>query len=77
LKKRVEEQLATAGAPESAPGQQQDRGIAGIVSDFFFGSTGPRGGRRDGIVQSVIKSEARRTTRRLLRGVLGGIVRRR
>lgn len=77
LQKRVEEQLATADEPENAHSREQDRGIAGIVSDFFFGSTGPRGGRRDGIVQSVIKSEARRTTRRLLRGVLGGIVRRR
>lgn len=52
------------------------RGIMGTVSDFLLGSTGPRGGRRDGIVQQVIKTEARRTTRRLLRGVLGSLTKR-
>src|SRR5690606_3011845 len=29
------------------------------VNELLFGSTGPRGGRRDGIVQSVVKSTAR------------------
>lgn len=79
LKKRMEEQAgpdSTTGR-NPATGEPQDRGLAGVVSDFFFGSTGPRGGRRDGVVQSVIKSEVRRTTTRLLRGVLGSIAGRR
>lgn len=79
LKQRVEEQadLNAASGKSAAAGDPQDRGLAGVISDFFFGSTGPRGGRRDGVVQSVIKSEVRRTTTRLLRGVLGGIAGRR
>lgn len=76
LKKRLEQQAAAA-VQEEPTADPQDRGLVGVVSDFFFGSTGPRGGRRDGIVQSVIKSEVRRTTTRLLRGVLGGIAGRR
>lgn len=79
LKRRMEEQPRSEAAQGKSTGNadSQDRGLAGVVSDFFFGSTGPRGGRRDGIVQSVIKSEVRRTTTRLLRGVLGGIAKRR
>ncbi|HUG59169.1 MAG TPA: ATP-binding protein, partial [Candidimonas sp.] len=45
----------------------------GMVNDFLFGSTGPRGGRRDGMVQSVIKSQVRRTANQLIRGVLGSL----
>lgn len=79
LKKRMEEQAGpdSRTGRNPATGEPQDRGLAGVVSDFFFGSTGPRGGRRDGVVQSVIKSEVRRTTTRLLRGVLGSIAGRR
>lgn len=80
LQKRLEEQSSAAAIEAQSKGSSTDpvdRGITGVVSDFFFGSTGPRGGRRDGIVQSVIKSEVRRTTSRLLRGVLGGITGRR
>lgn len=76
LQKRSEEQAAAAHADSGGKAQGPDtaeRGLAGVVSDFFFGSTGPRGGRRDGVVQSVIKSEVRRTTTRLLRGVLGSL----
>ncbi len=67
----AQEREAAAGA--AAP----SAGLAGAVSDFFFGSVGPRGGRRDGIVQSVIKTEARRTGRQLLRGLLGTLIGRR
>lgn len=77
LQRRMEEQLASTPDDPKPGADSSDRGLAGVVSDFFFGSTGPRGGRRDGIVQSVIKSEVRRTTTRLLRGVLGGIAGRR
>ncbi|QIM49932.1 DUF853 domain-containing protein [Pusillimonas sp. DMV24BSW_D] len=68
---------------EAEPGQgakhgietasSDEGGVMGAVSDFLFGSTGPRGGRRDGVVQSVAKSMARRAATRLLRGVLGSL----
>jgi DNA helicase HerA-like ATPase len=44
--------------------------VLGSLKDFLLGSTGPRGGRREGILESVAKSE----TRKILRGALGGIL---
>lgn len=54
-------------------GAASNDGALGAVSDFLFGSTGPRGGRRDGVVQSVAKSMVRRTATQLMRGVLGSL----
>jgi DNA helicase HerA-like ATPase len=48
-------------------------GVMDSLSDFFLGSTGPRGGRRDGVLQSVAKSMVRRTATQLVRGVLGSL----
>lgn len=73
LQKRSEQDAVAAHEQTPETSTPHDRGLVGVVSDFFFGSTGPRGGRRDGVVQSVIKSEVRRTTTRLLRGVLGSL----
>lgn len=47
-----------------------------LLTDFLFGSTGPRGGKRDGLLQSVLKTEARREASRLVRGVLGSLLKR-
>lgn len=63
---------AGTGEPANAPGA--DEGLMGTVNDFLFGSTGPRGGRRDGIVQSAFKSAARSAANRLVRGVLGSLI---
>ena len=60
------------GAPAQADG-----GLAGTVSDFLFGSTGPRGGRRDGVVQSAAKSIVRNAANQLVRGLLGSLIGRR
>ena len=49
----------------------------GVISDFLFGSTGPRGGKRQGLVQSVLRAEARRGATKLLRTVLGMFSKRR
>src|SRR5690606_22195885 len=54
LAKKAEAKAAQAQAPDAkAPAQDDDEGgrIGGIFHDFLFGSTGPRGGKRDGIVQ--------------------------
>ncbi|WP_370678552.1 helicase HerA-like C-terminal domain-containing protein [Comamonas sp. GB3 AK4-5] len=71
---------STASAPGSTgkPGAAAEGGgMMGELNDLLFGSTGPRGGKRDGIVQSVVKSTARtmgtQLGRQILRGVLGGI----
>lgn len=50
-------------------------GWGGALNDFLFGSTGPRGGRREGLVQAVLKSGARNATNQIIRGVLGSLLR--
>jgi DNA helicase HerA-like ATPase len=66
---------ATAGKPGAAT--QEDGGLMGSLNEILFGSTGPRGGKRDGLAQTMAKSAVRTmgTTvgREILRGVLGGI----
>lgn len=77
---------ARAGAPGTLPGapaqngQAADAGgsiIPGALNDLLFGTTGPRGGRHDGLVQTMAKSAVRQVGssvgREILRGVLGGI----
>ena len=53
-------------------------GIMGAFSELMFGSTGPRGGKRDGLVQTMAKSTVRTVGtslgREILRGVLGSIM---
>jgi len=62
---------ATSGKATPEP-QQKD-----AVSELLFGSTGPRGGKRDGIVQAAAKSMVRSAGssigRSLIRGILGSI----
>ena len=56
----------------SAPAQ------SGSISDILFGSTGPRGGRREGVIEAAAKSAARSVGsslgRSILRGALGGLL---
>lgn len=72
LSQRAQETMEQAEAAT-----QSNSGVAGMVNDFMFGTTGPRGGKKDGLVQSVLKStvrtQANRMGRELLRGVLGGL----
>jgi DNA helicase HerA-like ATPase len=74
---------AQAGATEPAGAKAaggtgastvQDGGLTGALGDFLFGSTGPRGGHRDGVVQSVAKSMVRNAANQLVRGLLGSLV---
>ncbi|RLJ40230.1 helicase HerA-like domain-containing protein [Acidovorax sp. 106] len=52
-------------------------GLLGGLNDVLFGTTGPRGGKRDGLAQTMAKSAVRTmgTTlgKEILRGVLGSI----
>jgi DNA helicase HerA-like ATPase len=62
-----------AATPEPAAG-----GALGGLKDILFGSTGPRGGRREGIVDALAKSAARSVgsaiAREITRGVLGSLL---
>ena len=66
--------MATPGAgPDTAPG-----GLKGELNDLLFGTTGPRGGKKDGLVQTMARSAVRTMGtglgRELLRGVLGSLL---
>jgi DNA helicase HerA-like ATPase len=68
---------APAGKPQAGTAEAPGGGMFGGLNDVLFGSTGPRGGQRDGIVQTLGKSAARTigssVGREIIRGVLGGI----
>lgn len=57
--------------------QQNTDAQGNVISDFLFGTTGPRGGKRQGLVQSVLKTEARRGATRLLRMIFSLFTKRR
>ena len=63
-----------AGGKAAPAGAPQQQGAGGMLSDILFGSTGPRGGRREGVVEAAAKSMARQAGREILRGVLGSIL---
>ena len=65
---------AAAGGKAGPAGAPQEQGAGGMLSDILFGSTGPRGGRREGVVEAAAKSMARQAGREILRGVLGSIL---
>jgi uncharacterized protein len=55
-----------------------DGGMMGELKDLLFGSTGPRGGKREGLVEkaasSAIRSMGSAAGREIFRGVLGGLL---
>lgn len=75
LAKRVDNATAATDKNTGATAAAKpDEGLMGAVNDFLFGSTGPRGGKKDGLVQSMVKTEAKRAATKLLRGVLGSLM---
>jgi DNA helicase HerA-like ATPase len=67
-------------APAASPGAQTGTsdGVMGGLGDILFGSTGPRGAKRDGLAQTLVKSAVRTigssVGREIVRGVLGGLL---
>ena len=63
-------------APAAQPAQGGG-GLMGSLGNLLFGTTGPRGGKREGLLEMMTKSAARsattQVTRQVMRGVLGGI----
>jgi hypothetical protein len=49
-------QATQAAQAEQAKKAEEGGGLMGGISDVLFGSTGPRGGQRDGLVQQVLKT---------------------
>jgi hypothetical protein len=77
-------QAAAASAPPPASGQTPPNPAAasgsawGGLSSILFGSTGPRGGHHEGVVDGLARSAARTVgstvARELVRGVLGSLL---
>ncbi|AVZ80581.1 ATP-binding protein [Zoogloeaceae bacteirum Par-f-2] len=69
-------QAPSAGGRAAAPAESSAAG--GGLSDILFGSTGPRGGRRDGLVQIAAKTVTRTVGsaigRQIVRGLLGSLL---
>ena len=78
LRGRAEAKAAPAPPPAEAGARLPTLGESGVLQDVLFGSTGPRGGHRDGLVQTAAKSAARAVGsqfgRQILRGMLGSIL---
>ncbi len=57
---------------------EEGGGLMAGVSEMLFGSSGPRGGKRDGVAQLVVKSAVRTVGsaigREIVRGVLGSLL---
>lgn len=73
-------QGSAEGAQPNSTGSAKDSSDAALggVRDILFGSTGPRGARRDGLAQTLVKSAVRTigssVGREIVRGVLGGLL---
>jgi DNA helicase HerA-like ATPase len=66
------------GVARGQPAPAEGGGMLGGIGDILFGSTGPRGGRREGVVDALAKSAARSVgssiAREITRGVLGSLL---
>ena len=78
LKARAGAAAATSPTAGGQPAPAGSGGVMGGLSDILFGSTGPRGGRREGMVDALAKSAARTVgssiAREITRGVLGSLL---
>jgi len=66
------EQVSSEGNPSDGPATaaEDDFGtkVLGTLKDYLLGSTGPRGGHKEGLLESLAKSEVKK----IIRGALGG-----
>jgi DNA helicase HerA-like ATPase len=78
LRKRAEAAPTPAAGTAGGGGATAGGGFLGSLGDTLFGSTGPRGGRREGLVDALAKSAARSVgsaiAREITRGVLGSLL---
>jgi hypothetical protein len=80
LKGRAEASGDAAQEMAAKPGTAVagDGGMMGELKDLLFGSTGPRGGKREGLVEkaasSAVRSMGSAVGREIFRGVLGGLL---
>ncbi|MFO0124344.1 MAG: helicase HerA-like domain-containing protein, partial [Inhella sp.] len=67
-----------SAAPAPAPAPAEGNSMMDGLKDVLFGSTGPRGGRREGLAEAAAKSAIRTigssVGREIVRGVLGSLL---
>jgi hypothetical protein len=69
-----------AAAPVAKPGSVSApaAGQSNPIADALFGSTGPRGGKREGMIEamgkSVVRAAGSQVGRQIMRGVLGSLL---
>jgi uncharacterized protein len=77
LSQRAQENLKAAGAP-AAGTSGGGGGFFGELGKMVFGSTGPRGGRNEGLLEkmagSAVRTVGSSVGREIVRGILGGIL---
>jgi uncharacterized protein len=77
LKTRTDARAGGAG-PAGRAGSGESAQVSETLSNILLGSTGPRGGKREGILEAAAKSAARSVGsglgRAILRGALGSIL---
>ena len=74
LQKGGQNSAGQADAPPAKGQQNDDGGLLGSLKDIVFGTTGPRGGKHDGLVQTAAKSAVRQVTNQIVRGMLGSLL---
>jgi len=66
------------GQPPAPAPADEGGGLGGALKDVLFGSTGPRGGRKEGLAESAARSAMRSigsaVGREIIRGVLGSLL---
>ncbi len=69
---------APAAGTGATAGEAEAGGVMGGLKDILFGSTGPRGGKREGVLDAMAKTAGRTAssaiTREIVRGVLGSLM---
>ncbi len=69
---------ATSAGSARAPAEAAEGGLLGGLKDVLFGSTGPRGGKHEGLAESAARSAMRSmgssVGREIVRGVLGSLL---
>lgn len=76
------EHSQNTGSKTKTPADNNGKEQGNLIQDILIGSTGPRGGKKDGLVQIMLKSAARslggntgKTGQKIIRGILDGLFR--
>ena len=74
----LQKRLSNSSSQESSTQATTPQNESNFLKDLIFGTTGPRGGHKDGMLQTAAKSAARSlgssTGQKILRGILGSLL---